>query len=205
MLETEKPGNWIRLIGKLNEVEGLSTPDEIKARADLFFEGKGDWDFSVAGPNKDYLFMELGGPSRKPIPFSKIIVSRTNNDGYSFCGQQGAYLGSMVLGVDKHLVSIFGMQVPDTNKPVLVSWTWQFLEKPDFLGIDYEMYIRITTERHPAWTGITLNKVGKFELMELLEGTTGCPAQLGYLCKITPEGIRGLWKSGIITRQKSLE
>lgn len=126
----------------VENIEGISTVEEVQTRINEYLVSKED--YSVTGPNKDYLFLQ--GSSL--VSFSEISFGNADNGNFQTCEQEGLYLGSYV--VDNRVIGAFGTQKKDETSAVEL-YLLGFVNKPDFLPYNPKLSYIFLKEKNPPW------------------------------------------------------
>jgi hypothetical protein len=163
----------------IENIEGVSTQEQIQSNISNYLSGKVD--YSLTGPNKDYLFVDKSG---NKVDFSKIFVS---GDMFDSCKQGGVYLGS-ISNVEGRVISFWGTQ--KTNGQAIVEvFTSGFLNKPDYLPINMGIGYLVEPEKDPDWIPTSAGTYGDIKTaLNFLSGRENHILSWSYICGQTPEG-----------------
>jgi hypothetical protein len=182
--ETPLPAATLTPTATEEVVEGISSVEEIKTRIDDYLSGKED--YSVTGPNKDYLFV---GDYDKKMPFSKLGVTIPAADELLICVQAGVYLGSYVLGSEGQIVSVFGTQRSIDKKPIIEFFTNSFLNELDRLPRLPEPGYEFVSEKNPRWQVSVYKSTDSRGILKILSKMENKIMAWDYICDHTQKTI----------------
>lgn len=192
MLAQVEPTPTTEATAVVENIEGISTVEEVQMRIDEYLSGKED--YSIDGPNKGRLF---AFPDGKLVPFSEITIEVARGEKaediyFNNCKQEGVYLGSIITGHDNRIITFFGSESKDSGKRVVEFFVSGFLEKPEFLPVDlttgYASLPRLSGEKNLSWMTSSQGSLSGKDLLDKLSGNEGQIMYWLYVCDQTPGG-----------------